>query len=154
MVKTSRSSGGRTTSSSRLSLSVSSNSSDIKRSVSARHLEPLTTKQRKRLVTRTEANPTHVRELELFTVNDADLYRQQHIPIIKNQLRRMKKGTFDKDKSTIAFMNLADNSARKYTKDFGSGTNIFTKADRLAVAKRLRDDFIEEEKLGNYDNLK
>ena len=39
------------------------------------------------------------RELELFTENDADLYRQRIVPIVKNMQRRIAKGDYDSAKA-------------------------------------------------------
>ena len=38
---------------------------------------------------------TEKRELELFIMNDQDLYRQMFMPIIMNIVRKMKRGVYD-----------------------------------------------------------
>lgn len=120
----------------------------------ARHPENLSTSQFKRVTAKGTPNATSVRELELYTTNDADLYRQQHTPIIKNLERKMQKGQYDRDKAKLAFLNLVESGSKKYKKEFGTENDvIFTKADKLAVASRLEKDFREESKLGNYRNL-
>lgn len=119
----------------------------------ARHPENLNTVQIKRLTTREVPEKQAVRELELFIPNDFQLYKGQFIPIVKNLERKKEKGTFDRDKARLAFLNLVNNGARKYTKEFGSGNNIFTKADKLKVASSLLEDYELESKLGNYKNI-
>src|SRR5260221_13736245 len=45
-------------------------------------------------------NPsTEVRELELYIINDSDLYRQNVQPVIKNLAKKMAKGIYDKTKA-------------------------------------------------------
>jgi len=52
----------------------------------ANHVSSLTPSQRKRLSVREvdDVDTIAARELELFTVNDGDLYQQQYTPILKN----------------------------------------------------------------------
>lgn len=125
--------------------------------VFARHPENLSTSERKRLsVTRSPQKPNSiaVRELELFTTNDADLYKQQFIPIVKNLEKKRVKGTYDRDKARLAFLNFVENASKKYGKEFGSGQQVFSKADKLVVAGRLERDYIVESDFGNYKNIK
>lgn len=102
----------------------------------------LNPRQQKRLTTRQEVDEIGARELELYIMNDYQLYKSQLEPIEKNYKRKIKKGTFNKEKAVLGYLNLVDNGARKYNKEFG-GTN-FNKATRIEVAKRLTDDFISE----------
>lgn len=84
-------------------------------------------------------------ELKAFIDNDADLYRQQYTPQVNNLKKKIGKGVYDPSKAEVLFKYLADNGAKKYTKDYGSGmTNTFTPDDRRAVAKGLREDFEDE----------
>ena len=56
--------------------------------------------------------------------------------------RKQAKGIYDHDKALKAYLNLVDEAARKYNKEFGSkGARIFSKADRTEVARRMRDEF-------------
>ena len=87
------------------------------------------------------------RELQLFCENDGNLYRQQVQPIEKNLTRRIANGTYDHEKSKKLWMYLADNCARKYAKEFGSGQpwhKMFSTADRREVAKNFADSFRDE----------
>jgi len=105
---------------------------------------------------RGEVDLVGAHELDLFIVNDADLYRQQHIPIIKNLITKMARGTYDSEKAVKMFMYLVESGAKKYKKEFGDGLKwheMFNVATRREVAKSLRDSFETEAELGNYDHL-
>lgn len=110
-------------------------------------------KIKKTIPVKKDFNPIQVRELTLYTENDHDLYKRMYIPIVKNQIRKIKKGNYDSEKSIKAFKNLADESAKKYYKDFG-GSGYFSVADREKTAKDLRDTFLDDYKTGNFDDLK
>lgn len=90
-------------------------------------------------------------ELKLFIDNDADLYRQRFIPIIKNLSRKRYNGTYDSQKAIKLFMYLVDDGAKKYSKDFGGH---FDKQTRLETARLLRNDFEAEFESGNYYEYK
>ena len=96
-------------------------------------------------------NPeTEQRELELFIVNDGDLYRQRVQPIIANLAKKTRKGVYDHAKAAKLWGYLADAGAQKYTKDFdargSTSFGIFSKADRTAVAKSLADYYLDDVK--------
>jgi hypothetical protein len=95
------------------------------------------------------------RELELYIENDADLYRQQFIPIVQNLMRKRAKGKFDFEKSVKLWMHLVDSGARKYIAEFGVPgqkiDSVFNRNTRLAVARSLAQTFVTEADLGNYD---
>lgn len=91
--------------------------------------------------------PTEVRELQLFCENDGDLYRQQVQPIEANLRKKMAKGVYDHEKSVKLWGYLAENCAKKYAKEFGSGQpwhKMFSTADRREVAKGFADHFRRE----------
>jgi hypothetical protein len=97
------------------------------------------------------------RELELFINNDGDLHRQQHVPILKNLMTKHAQGRYDRNAAVKLFMYLVDAGAKKYAREHGSRDakwhQMFPKAERTHVAQSLRDDFEDEAKLGNYDDL-
>lgn len=97
------------------------------------------------------------RELELFINNDGDLHRQQHVPILKNLMAKHARGQYDRNKAVKLFMYLVDNGAKKYAKEHGgpgaSWHQMFPKPERTHVAQALRDDFEDEARLGNYDDM-
>jgi hypothetical protein len=94
------------------------------------------------------------RELKLYIDNDAQLYRQQFEPILKNLMTKLGRGTYDSAKSVKLWGYLCESGAKKYVKEFGGTWNhVFTVADRKQCAEAFRDDFEAEAKLGNYDAL-
>ena len=118
-----------------------------------RHDRSLNPQQQKRLTAVQSTTDEHnVRELELYIDSDADLYRQQKTPIIKNLMKKKAKSTYNHDKAVLGFLNLVNNGARKYKKDIPNSDFSFSKADRIAVAKRLTSDFETEYAYGNYNN--
>jgi hypothetical protein len=101
-----------------------------------------------------EGMSAEARELQIFIQNDGQLYRQQHLPIIKNAMTKHGQGKYDSMKAVKLFMYLVDNGAKKYAKEAGPGAKwneMFPKSVRLQVAAALRDDFEDEARLGNYD---
>lgn len=97
------------------------------------------------------------RELVLFIENDGDLYRQQMQPIRKNLATKMAKGVYDRTKAEKLWMYLVENGAKKYAKDFSADglpwNKLFSMEDRRHVARELNDDFIANQKHGEYDYL-
>jgi len=101
------------------------------------------------------ADGTAARELELFIVNDGDLYRRQTQPIIQNLAKKMKKGVYDATKAMKLWGYLADAGAQKYTKEMGDsygkhGGNgsygAFNEPTRMAAAKSLADYYLDDVK--------
>jgi len=93
-------------------------------------------------------------ELKLFVENDADLYRQQFIPIIKNLVRKKAAGIYDHEKAIKLFMYLMESGAKKYNKEFGSGRwyDMFNVPTRKAAAKEFVETFEKEYSYGNWDH--
>ncbi len=96
-------------------------------------------------------NPSdEARELELFIVNDGDLYRQNIGPVVKNLAKKMAKGTYKHDLAVKLWLYTAGFGAQKYTKEHGGSGNgsygSFSPADRKAVAKELADYYLDEVK--------
>jgi len=92
------------------------------------------------------------RELYLYITSDGDLYRQQHLPIIKNLARKVGRGVYDKRLAVKLWMYLADEGARRYGKEFGSGYSLqgFDKPTRFYVAAMLARDFMDKYRSGEY----
>ena len=95
--------------------------------------------------------PTETRELKLYIDNDSQLYNQRYMPIIKNLSKKMKKGKFDKRLAVKGFMYLVDDGARKYIRDYGGSKGMFSKKDKIEVAKQFADEFEEIYKNKEYD---
>lgn len=102
-----------------------------------------------------EYDDSAANELELYITNDAQLYKQQYLPIIKNLMTKKARGQYDSEKATKLFMYLVQNGAKKYTKEHGSGDykQIFDRETRVKVAQELRDAFEAEASTGNYDEM-
>ena len=91
-----------------------------------------------------------VRDLVLFIENDGNLYRQRTLPIIDNLKKKIAKGIYDETKALILWGYLADDGAKRYDKELGSGRGsmtMFNKAEREEAAKELAryyDEHIHE----------
>ena len=109
------------------------------------HISHPTWPDRKKNPPRSAAADEHAsRELELFIDNDADLYRQQTVPIMKNLVRKIKAGKYDSFKAVKLWGYLMEAGAKKYAKEFSTGTDwnvLFSKATRDATALRYARQF-------------
>tara|TARA_B100000676_G_scaffold73944_1_gene73679 strand:- start:7967 stop:8290 length:324 start_codon:yes stop_codon:yes gene_type:complete len=81
-------------------------------------------------------------ELKLYIENDANLYKQRLIPIVKNIQRKMKSGKYDHSKAPKLWMYLVDDGAKKYSKEF-PGVK-FDKKIRQYVAQEFADEYKDE----------
>ena len=103
-----------------------------------------------------KSNPINEqRELEMFIINDGELYRSQHEPIQRNFINKAAKGKFSKTLAKKGMRHLVDRGAKKYVKEFGGGpwNKLFSVADRNAVAEELVNDFLYSAKGGDLDYL-
>jgi hypothetical protein len=93
-------------------------------------------------------------ELELFMENDRGIYRREGFFIL-NAVRKKRKGTYDAAKAPKLWLHLADEGARAYTKEHGSGTGFgaFNKQARMLVAERYARAFEKDYDAGEYTNL-
>jgi hypothetical protein len=89
-------------------------------------------------------------ELDLYIENDEPLYRRTQ-ECYRNLLRRQKRGTYDSTRAVALFQYIADEGAKKYKREFGSGT--FDKPTRTAVAVMMRDSFESQLKNGELSHL-
>ena len=96
-----------------------------------------------------------VNELDLFIMNDEDLYRKRFMPIITNIKRKMKRGVYDHEKVIKLWMYLVDDAARQYVQEFGSPDqdvkDMFPKETRLKVAQVIADREKENIENKEYD---
>lgn len=103
-----------------------------------------------------EADADNARGLQRCIESDADLYRQQFVPIVQNLMRKRAKGTYDSTKAAKLFGYLADSGAKKCAKFYDDDRRpwhaVFPPADRRAVARAMEESFRVEADLGNYDN--
>jgi len=89
-----------------------------------------------------------VKELILYADNDGDLHKRQFVPILKNLKKKWDKGQFDEKKAVKAFLNFADEAAKKYVKEHGAPgdkvKDIFPKKVREAAAEEWAERFKEQ----------
>ena len=82
-----------------------------------------------------------MRELRAYIDNDAGLYRQRYMPILKNLSRKKKQGQYRKGLASKAFMYLVDDGAKRYVKSYGGDArDVFPKRQRQELAK----DYVEK----------
>ena len=91
------------------------------------------------------------RELKLYIDNDGQLYRQRFMPILKNLSKKKKKGNYDSKLAIKAFMYLVNDGAKKYVKDYGGSTSMFSKQDKIEVAKEFVEEFEDAYEDKEYD---
>ena len=94
------------------------------------------------------------KELKTFIEGDPQLYRQQHLPILKNFARKKFNGIYNSLLAKKLMMNLVNNGAKKYSQEFGG--NWFESFDgetRQGVAGDLVADFEAEFNLGRQKFL-
>ena len=90
----------------------------------------------------TEVNLSdEMEELKQYIDNDASLYRQRYMPILKNLSKKKKKGRYRKGLASKAFMYMIDDGAKRYVKSYGGNVrDVFPKRQR----KMLAQDYVEE----------
>ena len=97
------------------------------------------------------ADESAATELVLYIENDAQLYKQQFQPIIKNLQKKFKSGKYDKDKAIKLWTYMAETGAKKYAREFADAKDwntIFTVATRKEVARQLEENNREEVESG------
>ena len=91
------------------------------------------------------------RELDLYIMNDVDLYRQMFMPIIMNIIRKIKRGVYDHARAPRLWQYLVDQGARKYVKEFGGTVrDTFPKQARIELAQDMADEQYDMIKAGEY----
>ena len=83
------------------------------------------------------------REIELFTSNHAQIYRQRIQPIIKNLARKKAKGTYDDKLAIKAWTYAVNDGIKAYNKEFGSSIKL-SKAEKDKAAEYLLKHFEDE----------
>jgi len=103
-----------------------------------------------------DSNATN--ELDLFIMNNEDLYRRRFMPIIQNLKRKIARNVYDHEKAKKLWMYLIDDAAKEYVKEFGNPDedvkDMFPKETRLRVAELIADREFENLKQGEYDVIK
>ena len=99
-----------------------------------------------------------VNELDIYIMNNEDLYRRRFMPIISNIKRKLAKNVYDHEKAQKLWMYLVNDAAKEYVKEFGSPNqdvkDMFPKEVRQEIAKKLADQELEKIKDGEYDVVK
>jgi hypothetical protein len=101
------------------------------------------------------ADPVAARELELYIENESALVAAPNSMgrmIMRNLAGMIARGTYDSTKAWKAWMPLADEGAKRYTREYGDrfGTT-FSKATREMVANALAEAFESEVRTGAID---
>lgn len=98
----------------------------------------------KRLSYKGEPNEIEVRELELYTENDSQLYNSQKKYIDANLDKKKANGTYTRKGAEVSYLNLTNASAKKYEREEAGRGQVFTKADKVQVAKNLAESHERE----------
>jgi hypothetical protein len=102
-----------------------------------------------------EADVDMAHELIFQGDNDADLYRQQFLPIIKNLMRKRAKGIYEPEKAVKLWRYWIDNVVKKHAKELGIvNTRQISGATRNLAAKMKSEEQFDEMELGNWDDNK
>lgn len=92
-------------------------------------------------------------ELVLFGENDADLYRQRTVPIMKNLTKKWDRGVYDHELAVKLWSYWAADAAQRYSAEHGSPdvkwSNMFPTSVRNEVAEYMADNWEEELEAGN-----
>ena len=94
-------------------------------------------------------------ELELYTLNAAELYPQLQT-VRKNLLKKQRKSAYDSKLAVTAFLHVVTSARKLHAKEFPRSTSIASpspSAVSISVATSLRDSFEAEAELGNLDHL-
>ena len=96
-----------------------------------------------------------MKELKQYIDNDASLYRQRYMPILKNLSKKKKKGQYRKRLAQKAFMYLIDDGAKRYVRSYGGNArDVFPKRQRKQLAKDYVEEFEEIFKNQEYDFMR
>ena len=100
-----------------------------------------------------EANLSdEMKELKLYIDNDASLYSQRYMPILKNLSRKKKNGKYRKGLAKKAFLYLIDDGAKRYVRSYGGNQlDVFPKKDRKSLAKDYVEEFEDTFKNQEFD---
>ena len=96
-----------------------------------------------------------VNELDVYIMNNEDLYRRRFMPIISNIKKKIAKNIYDHEKAQQLWMYLINDAAKEYVKEFGNPDedvqDLFPKEVRQNVAKLISDRELENIKQGEYN---
>lgn len=99
-------------------------------------------------------------ELVVFIDNTSDLSlggpRGQGHDIVKNLVRKWRKGQYDFEKSVKLMQYLTESGAKRYAREFDDASRwhqIFSPATRRLAARELADQFRQSAEAGEYDDM-
>lgn len=98
-----------------------------------------------------EGDESVASELRMWIDNDAQLYRQQYQPILKNLGKKRDKGVFDQKLAAKLFMYLVVNGAKSYAKQFGGPGQKWNDMFSMKVRKLVADEFATDYAAGNLE---
>lgn len=81
------------------------------------------------------------RELEVYAMNNRNIYFYWIKPIIGNLHKKYVKGTFDGTKALISFYHVTTAASKEYFKEFGYK---FSVTERWTAAYNLLENYMEE----------
>lgn len=81
------------------------------------------------------------RELFLYAINNRNLYHRMVKNILDNLEKKVKSGTYDKEKAIDAWYYVATEASNKYNEDFGYR---FSVTDRFTVAVDMEEYYGEQ----------
>lgn len=103
------------------------------------------------LMTDSEAN---VRELyEMFIMNDERHYKRLEL-MNQNLARKKFRGIYDREKALKLYKYLVDDALKEYNRTYPTNKMIFSKEDKIAATKSMREDFEEQFAAGDYNKFK
>lgn len=93
----------------------------------------------------TAADEAAVEEAHMHSQNDEQLYKSTHEPWVKNVVRKMDKGVFDRTKLEPAITKYyVPRVIASYDKQFGSGSMQMDKVTKQSLGKSLTDTIIAD----------
>ena len=88
-----------------------------------------------------------VKELDMYIMNDSDIYRQTYVPLAKNYARKKFRGKFNKELAIRGLKNtVVMRGIEKYRKEFGLG--VVNDSTKKAIAEELyssHEELVEDE---------
>ncbi len=81
------------------------------------------------------------RELFLYAINNGNLYRRMTANVLNSLEKKIKNGTYDKEKAVDAWYYVATEASNGYFKDFGYRFGV---TDRFTAAVDMAEYYEEE----------
>jgi len=105
-----------------------------------------------------ESSTDAVNELDLYIMNNEDLYRKHFMPLVHWLSHSLKNNTYNHDNAIKKWNLLVNDAAREYVKEFGKPhedvKDMFPQDSRAKVAQVLADRELENMKAGEYNVAK